>query len=282
MNYFFDDAFYYEICKGLAEVGARSGDPSTTVKAFCTFFEAVGSKHLSRNQGGRPRMIDSVGKTVEVSFEELRLSFPFLPFLAPFAAGFVLQHEFEFAGGGKWTIQEVESKLFEVLSMFRENFLLTASGTETSSDPFFKPGRWHAGSRLRFLESDMEVKVMESVERGSALLDAIKPYLNLDDIDSSVCLAWMRKLTGAVIGTRFFYDAVDSYFILHYSQCISVNAAYLLADKFAPWEEIFYILQTASNLYAKKCGADSFSFLVWIRKELAPLISQGIVSIPAL
>ncbi|RNF07295.1 putative phopshatase [Trypanosoma conorhini] len=280
MDYCFADALYYEICKSLAELGVRSHHPDI-VGAFCSFFEAIGLKHVVKNSGGRPRIIDSVGKTIEASSEKLILSFPFLPFLAPFAAGFLPQKEVEFFGEENWTTQEVESKLSEVLSTFRENFLLTASGTEMSSDPFFNPGRWHAGSRLRFLEYDMEVKVMESVESGLTLLDAVSPYLKLNDWDSSVSLAWMRKLTGAVVGTRFFYDAVDSYFKLHYRNSAAVNAACLVANKFAPWEEIFGILQTASTLYVNKCGEESSDFLIWIREELGPLLSQGIVSIPA-
>ncbi|EKF38502.1 phopshatase, putative [Trypanosoma cruzi marinkellei] len=279
-GHFFDDLLYYEFWKNLAS-GGDTGKSFIIVKAFCSFFEAIGSKHLLKNPGGRPQTFDSFGKVVGTSYEELSLTFPFLPFLAPFAAGFVPQQQLEALGKEKWTTQEMERNLSDLLSLFQENFLFTAFGTGLSLDSFSTVGRWHANSRFLFLESDMEVKVLESVERGSTLSDAVSPYLLLDHIDQNYCLTWMRKVTGAVIGTRFFYDAVDRYFNVQCRNCIPTDAAYLIAEKFAPWEEIFKIIQSADELYAKKCGGESPDLLAWIREELGPLVSIGVVSIPA-
>ncbi|EAN81821.1 putative dual specificity protein phosphatase [Trypanosoma cruzi] len=279
-GYYFDDLLYYEFCKNLASVGGT--DKSfIIVKAFCSFFEAIGSKHFLNNPGGRPQTLDSFGKVVGTPYEELSLTFPFLPFVAPFAAGFVPQQQLEALGKEKWTTQMMERNLSDLLSLFQENFLLTTFKTGLSSDTFSTVGRWHANSRLLFLESDMEVKVLESVERGSTLSDAVSPYLHLDHLDQNFCLTWMRKVTGAVIGTRFFYEAVDRYFNAQFRDSIPDDTAYLMADKFAPWEEIFKIIQSAGELYAKKCGGESSALLAWIREELRPLVSIGVVSIPS-
>ncbi|KEG14110.1 putative phopshatase [Trypanosoma grayi] len=273
----FEDVFYEKMIKSLS-ISGIAAYPSDVVKAFCSLLEAIGSKHLSRVSEKRPRFIKSGGEMVGVSPEELALTFPFLPFLAPYATGFV--HEKELVRlGEKPTTEEIEKLHWDLLATFRENFLLTASGADACAGSTFAVSRWHAGSRFRYLEFDMEVQILESVEKGSSLSVAVSRYLDFDDLDPDVSLAWLRKLTGAVIGVRLFYDSADHYFFQHYEDMLFPTAVHPIAEQLVPWGEIHGILQRADAVYAQKCG-NSPDLLGWMKKELDQLISSGMVVIP--
>ncbi|ORC89728.1 putative phopshatase [Trypanosoma theileri] len=274
----FEDAFYFEMFKTLSEAGFAIF-PSDMASAFCSFLEAIDCKHFSRNESKRPRIIDSTGKVIGIAPEGMSLSFTFLPFLAPYAVGFIQQHRLESFVGKNLSTEQMEDILYKVLTTFRENFLLTSSGTGLYLDDTSTESRWHAGSRLRFLEFDMEVQIMESVEEGLTLSEAANRFMQLDKIDSHVILHWVRKLTGALIGVRFFCDAVDSYFNEHIAKLSLDTNNYSIANKIAPWKELLEIIEEVTAVYTKKYGSLPDLF-VWIKKELEPLVSKGIVAFP--
>ncbi|CCD11684.1 unnamed protein product [Trypanosoma congolense IL3000] len=272
----FDDLIYCKMFNDISRFGAGANQ-SLVAKAFCSLLGAMYTKHLGYNPHGRPVSVNCNDTAPVVLPQIVRLTFTFLPFVTPYTAGFA--QLYGFTKSAEEEAERVAVGTTDILIIFRRSVvrfgcgMCLHAGNKSNNDSLS-----HSVPSDRF-ESDIEISMLEYMERGLTLTTAAEKCISVNMQDRQATLIWMQKIVGGVVGIRFLYDSVDHYIEQNNDIFTGLDSDESIADELAPWDEVSAIVRRICTLYLTTYG-DSVDFFSWIRKELNALLTQGIVVIP--
>lgn len=276
------DLFYARMVSDLGRSGFEK-DTYDTVRAFCSLMEAAHAKHLVVD-GGAPRAFTTSLEEVP-SRPDLAFSFPFLPFIAPYAEGYVQFTELEEfqraipTVGGPLTEDEVHTIADRLVTLFLRSFLSLSSSVncDTSGPTSACASRWVSNLRLAFLKKDVEVLVFERLEGGEApgsLSTLVESVLADETAASGVLICALRKVVAGAIAFRMLLEATEDFMVQAYAGRLVQDVA--LAERRFPVSAL-QVLMVYTEEACQRRLKRSAGLLPFFRSCLEPLHQCGVL-----
>ncbi|KAH8609622.1 Dual specificity phosphatase catalytic domain [Trypanosoma vivax] len=269
----FDDCIYAEVLKCISKSGSEKHQ-TTVADALSLFMDAIYTRHLCQNPNNRPIALNSDGSVVGTLPEDMKLSFPILPFVAPYACG-LLENAFpKYEPRGDTQTRECSFSTKDIFTDFIES-LLKCSVAECSIEELPVVSHRQNTQGCHFLHGDMELQLLGSLAQGVDLPSAVDAYLADSSWDRNIDLFRFRRITGAVVGLHVLCESIDTFCMTHK---ITKPLDFGTYKTLVVWSEVASTVDKIQRAYASRHG-EFFNFMDWIVNELAELTSCGIVTL---
>lgn len=307
------DVFYFRVAKDIGRSGFVK-DTCDTARAFCSLLEAIHVKQLAQAPlqllGCLPE--NAANTPAPACFA---LSFPFLPFMAPYTEGFVqfsdlnlLEEQFPVEGAQPLRQGEIDVLTAKVADIFLSAFLVSTTGASSSavhtsreegeeegeegggcsrsgnarrtmSSDADLNGRWRPTSRLLFLRPDVEVAVFETLSQSKdAAGVAASELIALCSgcSDRLSALAGARKVAAGILAYRLILETVDHFVHDAYRGRLDESTQVRQCEARFPLSRVVSLLESVGAAFTSQFNMPC-GLQSYFMVELEPLAQSGVM-----